>query len=251
MENKGYYDKDLMQRLKLEFDAECRKLGYNPNTKIFGFMYNNNLTEIEYKEKLTSRYNKWVHNLRNMPADVKMQKINEAQRELEQIYNSMAAKVNYLYKQEKLDFLTTFKDKIKDAIHIGKLETFATWANIKALQAIFGEMVSLKLVAAKDENNFYKVFGVWNNSAPFAKVEWLGNATNLTAFLLLMRKEKSEKFLTDKQKAIANNLFSVDLKIGTNIKRDDSQKWSEKMKITTNHRTPKLIIPQDAGGLTY
>ena len=68
---------------------------------------------------------------------------------------------------------------------------------------------------------------------------------------MLMRKEKSEKLLSDKQKSIANNLFNVVLKINTNIKKKDFQNWSEKMKITTKYRNPTLIIPQDAGGLTY
>jgi hypothetical protein len=147
------------KKRELEFNAECRKLGYNPNTKIFGIMYNKELSEMEYREKLTARFNTWLNNLRNMPIEIKKQKINEAQHELESNYNDMVAKSNYLYKQEKLDFLATFKDKIRDAIHIGKLETFPTWAQKTIVESIFDKvLVELNLIDKKDRSNFLRLF---------------------------------------------------------------------------------------------
>jgi|GEM_PF-3871992 len=247
---KRYEDmQELIKKADLEFDAERRALGYNPRTKIFGFMYNKGLSEIEYREKLTSRYEKWANNLRNMPIDIKQQKINEAQKELISEYNRIDKRKNDLYRQEKLTFLDTFKDKIRDAIHIGKLETMPTWAKETELQLIWNELLLLKWVDAKDKSNFFKAFGISKDSEPFAKIRLCDSATKLMV-LLAMMVDRKKKIISKKEKRIANNLFSIEL-TGSKLSNKEFERWSEKLPTLNRLRKPIVIIPQEAGGLSY
>ena len=246
MESLGYYDKELMQRLQLEFNLECKKLGFNPNTKLFGFMLLKNLTDDDFEAKLMERYNLWENNLRGMPLAIKQEAIKKAKHELQYVIDTVEKSTNYsAYKQEKLDFLLTFKDKIKDAIHIGKVEPFATWATIEAVGSIFDKvLLKEKIVDPKDRANFMTAFGHGKNSVPFTKIEFNGNEVLLTALLMLMRpKEDVSKYLSAPQKRISNNLFSVEL----NNKLDEkalkpSYLRLEKIKNMRNFVTPLSFI---------
>jgi hypothetical protein len=248
-EEQARWDADSKKRV-LEFNAECRALGYNPRTRIFGFMLLNKLTDTDFQVKLSERYELWERNFVGMPIEIKKLEINKAKHELQFIFDTVEQSTDYLlYRKQKLEYLTTFIQKIEDAIHIGKLETMPTWAKEKELELIWNELLQLKWIDAKDKSNFFKAFGISKDSEPFAKVRLCDSATKLMVLLALMV-DRKKKIISKKEKLIANNLFSIEL-TETKLSNNEFERWSDKLPTLNKLRKPIVIIPQEAGGLSY
>ena len=225
-------DKQDRERKKreTEFEAKCEQLGYNPNTKFIGFFMFGKLTEIEYTDEVTRRFNNWLLNLQKMPIEVKKEKINTAQKEIECHYNEIKKNKESFYRDEKMKFLLSFKDKIKDAIHIGEVEVFDTWANEKQLEKVYGVLINGDIIKSIDKNNFFSAFGYNKEQKTFKKIGWHfkgAERVSLTALLMFLRADTSRIYLQKKDARIANKLFNVKLNEAAKLTKNEMEKYTK------------------------